>query len=87
MPEPVKVAPASHSRDDSEVVSGAIGNWVSSLAATVRVRPSGVWAIPGTSDATTPVSGGGRGCRCRYGVGRHRRNAGVGGRVSQRQRG
>ena len=58
---PVNVPPTIQSRDDSAVVSGATGNWVSSFAATVNVRPSWVCAMPGTSDATTPVSGGGPG--------------------------
>src|ERR1700736_5385479 len=56
---PRKVPPTSQSRDDSAVVSGATGNWVSSFAEMVSVRPSWVCAMPGTSDPTTPVSGGG----------------------------
>src|ERR1700732_3976308 len=56
---PVKVPPTSQSRDDSAVVSGATGNWVSSFPATVNDLAFWVCAMPGTSDPTTPVSGGG----------------------------
>ncbi len=36
-----------------------MGSWVSSLAATFRFQPSGVVTMPGSSEATTPLSGGG----------------------------
>src|SRR5262249_54743678 len=59
MPSPVNVAPTSQSREASEVVNGATGSCVSSLATTVSVRPSDACAIPGGPEGTTPVSGGG----------------------------
>src|SRR5271157_583527 len=58
---PVNVPPTSQSRDESAVVSGGTGSWVSLLPTTVNVRPSGVCAMPGTSEGTAPLSGGGPG--------------------------
>src|SRR5690349_41220 len=56
---PVNVPPTRYSRDETAVVSGATGSWVSSLATTESTQPSGVVTTPGGADATTPVSGGG----------------------------
>ena len=58
---PVNVPPTRYSREDTAVVSGAIGSWVSSLAATVSTHPSGLVTTAGSLEATTPVSGGGPG--------------------------
>src|SRR5882757_6002315 len=58
---PVNVPPTRYSRDETAVVSGATGNWVSSFATTVSVHPSGLVTMPGSADGTTPLSGGGPG--------------------------
>ena len=56
---PVNVPPTRYSREETAVVSGATGSWVSLLATTVSVQPSGLVTTPGSADATTPLSGGG----------------------------
>jgi hypothetical protein len=44
---------------DAAVVRGAMGSWLSLLAATVSFQPSGVVTTPGSAEATRPLSGGG----------------------------
>src|ERR1700731_97117 len=57
--EPVNVPPTRYSREDSAVVSGGTGSWVSPFADTVNVQPSGLVTTPGSADATAPCAGGG----------------------------
>ena len=57
----MNVPPTRYSREDTAVVRGATGSWVSLLAATVSTHPSGVVTTPGSAEATTPLSGGGPG--------------------------
>jgi hypothetical protein len=55
---PLYVPPTWYSRDDTAVVSGAITRWISSLADTVCVHPSGAWVVAGGDDSTRPSSAG-----------------------------
>src|SRR4029077_15559439 len=58
---PVNVPPTRYSREEVAVVSGATGSCVSLVAATVSTQPSGLVTMPGSAEATTPLSGGGPG--------------------------
>ncbi len=56
---PVKVPATRYSRDETAVVSGATGSWVSLLPTTSICQPSGVSRIPGGPEGTAPSGGSG----------------------------
>src|SRR5689334_10905132 len=56
---PVNVPAIRYSREDTAVVRGATGSWVSLLPTTSRCHPSGVSRIPAGPDGTSPSGGRG----------------------------
>src|SRR4029077_3057177 len=49
---------ARYSREEVAVVNGGTGICISSLAPSIRVQPSGVLTVAGSTDGSRPAAGG-----------------------------